>query len=38
VAHAWRLDRRSEPAADRAGVDAAHARWLRAVERSRAWD
>jgi glycerol kinase len=37
VAHAWRLDRRCEPVADRAAVDAAHARWLRAVERSRGW-
>jgi glycerol kinase len=37
VAHAWQLDRRCEPAADRAAVDAAHTRWLRAVERSRGW-
>jgi glycerol kinase len=37
VARAWQLDRRCEPAADREAVDAAHARWLRAVERSRNW-
>ena len=36
VADTWRLDRRFEP---RAGVrdDGTHARWLDAVERSRAW-
>jgi len=37
VEHAWQLDVRCEPAADRAAVDATHARWLRAVERSRGW-
>ena len=37
VARAWQLDLRCEPAADREAVDAAHARWLRAVERSRDW-
>ena len=35
VATAWQLDLRCEPAAGRAEVDAAHARWLRAVESSR---
>ena len=34
----WRLDRRFEPVADRAAADAAHARWLEAVTRSRNWD
>jgi glycerol kinase len=33
----WRLDRRFEPALDRPTADAAHARWTRAVERSRGW-
>jgi glycerol kinase len=33
----WRLDRRFEPAGDRAKSDAAHARWLDAVERSKGW-
>ena len=33
----WRLDRAFEPAADRGAADAAHATWLRAVERSRGW-
>jgi glycerol kinase len=37
VATAWQLDVRCEPVADRAEVDAAHGRWLRAVERSRDW-
>ncbi len=37
LAATWRLDRRFEPTA---GVrdDGSHARWLRAVERSRAWE
>ena len=37
LAATWRLDRRFEPTP---GVrdDGTHARWLRAVERSRAWD
>jgi glycerol kinase len=38
VAAAWHLDVRCEPAADPAAADAAHARWRRAVERSRDWD
>ena len=33
----WQLDRRFEPAADRAVADAAHARWTEAVSRSKAW-
>jgi glycerol kinase len=38
VAASWQLDTRCEPAADRSVADAAHARWQRAVERSRDWD
>ncbi len=37
VGAAWQLDAAFEPASDRASADAAHATWLRAVERSRAW-
>jgi glycerol kinase len=33
----WRLDRRFEPGPGREGADAAHARWLEAVERSKGW-
>ena len=33
----WALDRRFEPASDRAGVDAAHAKWRDAVARSKGW-
>jgi glycerol kinase len=33
----WHLDRKFEPQADRAGADAAHARWRDAVERSKGW-
>ena len=33
----WALDRRFEPAGDRAALDAAYARWSRAVERSKGW-
>jgi glycerol kinase len=33
----WQLDRRFEPATDRAGADAAHARWLDAVARAKGW-
>jgi glycerol kinase len=33
----WMLDTEVAPAADRGTVDAAHAAWLRAVERSRDW-
>jgi glycerol kinase len=33
----WVLDVEVEPAADQHAVDAAHATWLRAVERARGW-
>ena len=33
----WQLDRSFEPVADRTRADAAHARWLDAVERSKGW-
>jgi glycerol kinase len=33
----WQLDRTFEPAADRTAADAAHARWIDAVERSKGW-
>jgi glycerol kinase len=33
----WDLDRRFEPAVDRATADGAHARWRDAVERAKAW-
>ncbi len=33
----WTLDTAVEPTADRTAADAAHATWLRAVERSRHW-
>jgi glycerol kinase len=33
----WRLDRTFSPVDDRTGVDAFHAQWLRAVERSQDW-
>jgi glycerol kinase len=33
----WQLDRRFEPAGDRARADALHARWIDAVERSKHW-
>jgi glycerol kinase len=38
VAGSWRLDASFEPNPDRATADGAHATWLRAVERSRAWE
>lgn len=38
VSKAWQLDATFHPAADRTAADAAHATWLRAVERSRDWD
>ena len=37
VAEAWQLDRRFEPAADRATADGLHRRWLEALTRSRGW-
>ena len=33
----WQLDRRFEPAGDRDGAEAGHARWLEAVRRSQGW-
>ncbi|WP_203338149.1 glycerol kinase GlpK [Nocardioides limicola] len=33
----WQLDQRFEPSTDRAAADAAHARWIEAVARSRNW-
>ena len=33
----WSLDRRFEPTGDRETADAAHRRWLTAVERSKGW-
>jgi glycerol kinase len=33
----WALDRRFEPAGDRATLDAAYALWSKAVERSKGW-
>jgi glycerol kinase len=33
----WQLDRTFTPAADRTAADAAHARWLDAVERAKGW-
>ena len=33
----WTLDRRFEPSTDRTTADAAHARWLRAVELAKGW-
>jgi glycerol kinase len=37
VSAQWRLDRTFSPVDDRTGVDAFHAQWLRAVERSQDW-
>jgi glycerol kinase len=34
----WRVDRRFEPAADRARMEGLKARWRRAVERARQWE
>ena len=34
----WALDRTFDPVTDRSGADAAHQRWLRAVERAKGWD
>ena len=33
----WQLDQRFEPRADRAAADAAHERWIDAVNRSKNW-
>jgi glycerol kinase len=37
IAANWALDAEFTPAPDRGPADALHARWLRAVDRSRAW-
>jgi glycerol kinase len=37
IASQWALDVEVPPTADRAAADAAHARWLEALRRSRAW-
>jgi glycerol kinase len=37
IAQRWRPGARVEPTSDRRAADTGHARWLRAVERSRAW-
>ncbi|HUP74130.1 MAG TPA: glycerol kinase GlpK [Acidimicrobiales bacterium] len=37
IARQWKPGARVEPTCDRRAADAGHARWLRAVERSRAW-
>ena len=37
IAEAWAVDATFTPSADRSAADAAHATWLRAVERSRDW-
>jgi glycerol kinase len=34
----WALDREVRPSVDQATADAAHAQWLRAVERARGWE
>lgn len=38
IGAAWTLDAQFEPVEDRAAADATHAQWLRAVDRSRAWE
>ncbi len=38
IATAWTLEAEFTPTADRVAPDALHAQWLRAVERSRAWE
>lgn len=38
IASAWTLDAQFEPSEDRTAPDALHAQWLRALERSRAWE
>jgi glycerol kinase len=37
IAAEWELDAEFAPSTDRGPVDALHAQWLRAVERSRSW-
>ena len=38
IASRWELDASFTPDGDRAALDASYAQWLRAVERSRAWE
>ncbi len=38
IATAWTLEAEFTPAADRTAADALHTQWLRAVDRSRAWE
>lgn len=38
IGAAWKLDAQFDPADDRADGDVLHANWLRAVDRSRAWE
>ena len=38
IGEQWQLDARFTPSSDRTDADARHTRWLRAVERSRAWE
>lgn len=38
IGAAWDLEAQFEPVTDRTAADASHAQWLRAVERSRAWE
>lgn len=38
IGAAWTLEAQFEPAQDRTVADASHAQWLRAVDRSRAWE
>ncbi|MFK8022906.1 MAG: glycerol kinase GlpK [Ilumatobacter sp.] len=38
IGAAWTLDAEFDPADDRTAADALHADWLRAVDRSRAWE
>ena len=33
----WQLDRSFDPVADRTAADAAHGRWIDAVERAKGW-
>jgi glycerol kinase len=38
IGAAWDLEAQFEPVTDRTAADASHSQWLRAVERSRAWE
>ena len=37
VEEKWKLDVQLQPEVDRITADAAHSRWLQAIERSRSW-